>query len=525
MTTDDQAAGDDQPASFESRDPATDAVIGSHRIHTAAEVNDAVGRARVATEFWSALSFAQRSDRLTAWAGALTRRRKEFAELIHAETGKPRSDAQLEIVIAIEQLSWAARNARKVLRTRKVSAGLLGSNDAATVDYLPYGVVGVIGPWNYPVFTPMGSIGCALAAGNTVVYKPSEFAPGVGPFLVQTLGELVPEAPILQLVTGFGDTGTALCRAGVDKIAFTGSAVTARKVMHACADGLVPVIVEAGGKDPLLVDADADLSAAATAAVWGGLVNAGQTCVGVERIYVHHQVYDDFVDRVVGLAGQLRAEPGGKIGPMTTPGGPAVVRRHVQDALAHGASALVGGDISGGDISGDDISGGELAGAGRFVQPTVLVDVPEDALAVQEETFGPVLTIAAVPDMDEAVRLANASVYGLGASVFSRRRGAEIAGRLHTGMVSVNSVIAFTGIPALPFGGVKQSGFGRVHGADGLREFSTTRAVARQRFAGLLRVATFARTARTDRSLATISSLRRGRRHGPQTAERRRPSA
>ena len=505
-TTDPTAPGGDPPASFESLDPVTDAVIGSHRVHTAAEVNDAVGRARAAAEFWSALSFDGRSDRLTAWAGALTRRRKELAELILAETGKPRSDAQLEIVIAIEQLSWAAKNAGKVLRTRKVSSGLLGGNNAATVQYLPYGVVGVIGPWNYPVFTPMGSIACALAAGNTVVYKPSEFAPGIGQFLVQTLSELVPEAPILQLVTGFGDTGTALCRAGVDKIAFTGSAVTARKVMHACADGLVPLVVEAGGKDPLLVDADADLAAATEAAVWGGLVNAGQTCVGVERIYVHQQVYDEFVDRVVALAGQLRAEPGGKIGPMTTPGGPVVVRRHVRDALAHGASAVVGGEISGVD---------------RFVQPSVLVDVPEDALAVQEETFGPVLTIAAVPDMDEAVRLANASAYGLGASVFSRRRGKEIAGRLQTGMVSVNSVIAFTGIPALPFGGVKQSGFGRVHGADGLREFATTRAVARQRFAALLRVATFARTARVDRALATISTVRRAGRRASRAADRR----
>jgi acyl-CoA reductase-like NAD-dependent aldehyde dehydrogenase len=173
--------------------------------------------------------------------------------------------------------------------------------------------------------------------------------------------------------------------------------------------------------------------------------------------------------------------------------------------LAQGASAVVGGEISGVD---------------RFVQPSVLVDVPEDALAVQEETFGPVLTIAAVPDMDEAVRLANASAYGLGASVFSQRRGMEIAGRLQTGMVSVNSVIAFTGIPALPFGGVKQSGFGRVHGADGLREFATTRAVARQRFAALLRVATFARTARVDRALATISTVRRGGRRASRAADR-----
>ena len=489
-------------------DPATGELIGSYPIQQATEVVAVVARARTAADFWSALSFAERSQRLQGWAGVLTRRLADLADLVHAETGKPRSDAQLEIVIAIEQLSWAARNARSVLGGRTVSTGLLGRNQAASVRYEPYGVVGVIGPWNYPVFTPMGAIGSALAAGNAVVYKPSEFAPGVGRFLVDTVDQVVQEAPVLQLVTGFGETGSALCRSGVDKISFTGSAATGRRVMHACADGLVPLVVEAGGKDALLVDADADVPAAATAAVWGGLVNSGQTCVGVERVYVHERVYDEFVAEVAVRAGELRAGPGEKLGPMTTPTGGVQVRRHVRDALDRGARVLVGGEDGIGE---------------RYVQPILLLDVPEDAVAVTEETFGPTLTIAVVPDMDVAVRLANASVYGLGATVFSASRGRELARRLHVGMVSVNSVIAFTGIPALPFGGVKQSGFGRVHGADGLREFATTKAIARQRFGGPLTVSTFARTAGADRLLAAITSVRRGRRPLIRRRTHRRP--
>ena len=183
-------------------------------------------------------------------------------------------------------------------------------NYTASVEYQPLGVVGVIGPWNYPVFTPVGSIAYALAAGNAVVFKPSEYTPGTGAWLVDTFAQVVPEQPVLQLVTGFGATGEALCRAGVDKIAFTGSAATGKQVMHACADGLVPVIIEGGGKDALLVDADADIPAAADAAVWGGMSNAGQSCIGVERVYVHAQVYDAFLGEITTRVRDLRAGPG-----------------------------------------------------------------------------------------------------------------------------------------------------------------------------------------------------------------------
>ena len=498
MTTAMSATGPEIPyaqTSFESLNPATGEVVGTYAVHDEHDVRAAVERARGAAEFWSSLSYTERARRLDAWAGVITRRIAQLADVIHRETGKPHSDAQLEIIMAVGHIAWAARHARKVLRRRRVAAGPLNVNVSASVEYRPLGVVGVIGPWNYPVYTPMGSLAYALAAGNAVVYKPSEYAPGVGAWLVDAFAQGVSEAAVLQQVTGFGGTGEALCRVGVDKIAFTGSGPTGKAVMRACADGLVPVVIEGGGKDPLLVDRDADLGAAARAAVWGGMVNAGQTCVGVERVYVHADVYDRFLTEIRGQVGDLRAGPGARIGPMTMPGQLDVVLRHVVEAVQRGGIAIIGGI----DAVGD-----------RYIQPTVLTDVPEDSAAVREETFGPTLTVKRVPDMDEAVRLANASDYGLGASVFSRRRGDELARRLKCGVVSVNSVIQFIAIPALPMGGVKQSGFGRIHGADGLREFSYAQSVANARFRSLLPVSTFSRTAATDKVLVTVTTLMRG---------------
>src|SRR5918994_7030008 len=215
----------------------------------------------------------------------MAQRIDELTELMHREGGKPLDDALIEATTALEHLDWAARKAEKVLGPRRVSAGLLMANQAASLEYEPLGVVGVIGPWNYPILTPVGSIAYALAAGNAVVFKPSEYTPIVGQWLVDTFAEVVPEQPVLQAVHGLGDVGAALCRSGVDKLAFTGSTATAKKVMAACADTLTPVLLEAGGKDAMIVDADADLDAAAEACVWGALTNAGQTCVGIERVY------------------------------------------------------------------------------------------------------------------------------------------------------------------------------------------------------------------------------------------------
>ncbi|HYS35820.1 MAG TPA: aldehyde dehydrogenase family protein [Pseudonocardiaceae bacterium] len=488
-----------QAPTFDSLNPSTGDVVASHPVHSAADVEAAVDRARIAAEWWSGLGFAGRAERMRRWAGVLTRRMAQLADVVYTETGKPHSDGQLEIVLAIEHIAWAGKHAAKILGPQKRSPGLLMANYVATVEYEPLGVVGVIGPWNYPVFTPMGSIAYALAAGNAVVFKPSEYSPGVGAWLAQSFADVVPEQPVLQLITGFGETGAALCRSGVDKIAFTGSAATGKRVMAACAETLTPVVIEGGGKDSLLVDEDANLDEAADAAVWGGMFNAGQTCVGVERVYVHEKVHDEFVAKVLEKASDLRAgsDAGAKLGPITMPKQLTVIREHIADALAKGGKALLGGVDSVGE---------------RFVQPTVLVDVPEDSKAVTDETFGPTITIAKVRDMDDAVAKANATRYGLGNTVFSRRRGVELAKRLRSGMVSVNSVISFAGIPSLPFGGVGESGFGRIHGPDGLREFARSKAIARPRFRAPLQLTTFSRLEKTDKLVAKLVTLLHGKR-------------
>ncbi|MFI7116629.1 aldehyde dehydrogenase family protein [Amycolatopsis sp. NPDC049868] len=484
---------------FDSLSPATDEVVGTYPVHTKEDVRAAIARAKDAAAWWAGLGYDGRAERLRRWKGVITRRLPQLCQVVRDETGKPIADAQLESVLAIEHIAWAGKHARKILGKQRRAAGLMMSNQAATVEYQPLGVVGVIGPWNYPVFTPLGSIAYALAAGNTVVFKPSEYTPGVGKWLVDAFNEVVPEWPVLQLITGFGETGASLVTGGVDKIAFTGSTGTGKKIMAAAAETLTPVIIEAGGKDAVLVDADADLEAAADATVWGAFSNSGQTCIGVERVYVHERVHDEFVAKVVEKSKDVRAgsDAAAQYGPVTMPSQLSVIKRHIADAIERGGKALVGGV----DAVGD-----------RYVQPTVLVDVPEDSAAVQEETFGPTVTIAKVRDMDEAVEKANDTKYGLGSTVFSKSRGLELAGRLRTGMTSINAPLSFAGIASLPFGGVGDSGFGRIHGPEGLREFARPKAVARQRFTAPIVLTSFSRKEKTDALVAKLITVLHGKR-------------
>ncbi|MBQ0979153.1 aldehyde dehydrogenase family protein [Micromonospora sp. M61] len=463
-----------------STSPATGIEAGRLPIATEDEVRQAVDRARAAGEWWAGLGFTGRRDRLLRWRALLAKRIEQLAELVHVEGGKPVADAIVEIVTAIEHIDWAARNAGRVLGPRRVRSRLILAEFSGHLEYQPHGVVGVIGPWNYPVFTPIGSAAYALAAGNAVVLKPSEYTPAVGQWLVDSFAEVVPEHPVFTAVHGLGDVGAALCRSGVNKVAFTGSTATARKVMAACAETLTPVLIEGGGKDAMIVDSDADLDAAAEACVWGGMTNAGQTCIGIERVYAVDSVFDAFVDKVVARAGQLTVGPEGTdIGPITMPRQIDVIRRHIDAAIDSGGRAVLGGPS---------------AVQPPYVHPTVLVDVPEESAAVQEETFGPTLTISRVRDADEAVTRANALPYGLGGSVFGRRRAVAIARRLRSGMASVNSTLTFAGMSTLPFGGVGDSGFGRIHGEDGLREFGRAKAITRRRARSLLPSMTFERT-------------------------------
>ena len=331
-----------------------------------------------------------------------------------------------------------------------------------------------------------------------MVFKPSELTPAVGCFLADTFAEAVPAHPVLQVVTGDGATGHALCLAGVDKVALTGSPATGRRVMAACAERLTPVVLELGGKDAMIVDADADLDDAADQAVWGGMANAGQTCLAVERVYVVDEVYDRFVAKLVERASRIH--PGGgpdaDYGPITLPRQLEIIRRHLDDALARGARALVGGPD---------------AVHPPYVDPVVLVDVPADALVLREETFGPVLPVVRAGDAGHAVALANANPYGLGAAVFAGRRADPIARALRSGMTSVNSVIAFASVPSLPFGGVGDSGFGRIHGADGLREFARAKAIAKRRMRSLIPSTTFDRKPRHLKLMERFLRLVHGR--------------
>ncbi|MCA9673952.1 MAG: aldehyde dehydrogenase family protein [Kofleriaceae bacterium] len=451
-----------------SHDPATGEVVGTVPVMTADDVDAAVARARTAAATWSAMSYGEREAELARFRAGLAEACDDLAEVIARENGKPRVDAMTEVYMALSHLSHAARRAEKALKSHRVSPGLL-ANYRATISYHPLGVVGVIGPWNYPIFTPMGSIAYALAAGNTVVFKPSELTPLTGVKIAEIAARTLSIPDVFQVVTGAGATGAALARAAVDKIAFTGSAGTGKKVMQAAAERLTPVLMELGGKDPMIVTDDADVDKAAEAAVFGALTNSGQACISVERVYVHEAVYDRFVAKVVDEVRAVKVGgDDGNIGAMTSPAQVDIVRDHLTDAVARGAKVLAGGP--------DAISG-------NFIQPTVLVDVTADMKVMKDETFGPVIPIVKVASTEDAVRAANETTFGLGSSVFAGKKAKDIADRIRAGMTAVNSVMAFSAITSLPFGGVGESGFGRIHGDEGIREFTRTKATAEESFA------------------------------------------
>ncbi|MDN4472632.1 aldehyde dehydrogenase family protein [Demequina zhanjiangensis] len=483
---------EDTPATAQvtTRNPVDGTVVATYPIADHAAVAAHVDRARAGAAWWRDQGYRDRRAHLLRWKSAIANGAEELADLISAETGKPHGDALLEIMLTLGHLDWAAKNAERVLKRRKVKAGLINYNQHATVGYEPYGVVGVIGPWNYPLYTPMGSISYALAAGNAVVFKPSELTPGPAVWIAERWAEAVGHDVLLAL-TGDGGTGTALATSAVDKIAFTGSTATAKKVMASAAQRLTPIVAECGGKDAVLVAADADLEAAADFIVFGGMGNSGQTCVGVERVYVAESVKDSLVAKVVARAERLRTDgQDAHYGPMTLPSQTDVVAQHVNDALRTGSAALGGPDSI----------------KGRRIDPIVITDVDESSEAVQAETFGPLVVINPVANLDEAVDRANGTPYGLGAAVFTsnRRAGKAAAARLETGVVTINSVLGFAGVAALPFGGVKESGFGRIHGADGLREFSAAKSIAIQTRKAALNLLTLDRT---DKDMHTVSKM------------------
>ncbi|GAB3131445.1 aldehyde dehydrogenase family protein [Tsukamurella serpentis] len=466
-----------ESAELLSRDPSTGKPIGSVPIAAPEEVRSAVARVRDAATTWADLEARERRRHLDRWRRTIADRRGELLELLQAEAGKAPADALLEVNLALHHLEWAAVHSRRALAPQRVRSGLMMLGHTSTLVRRPYGVIGVIGPWNYPVYTPMGSIAYALATGNGVVFKPSEHTALIGQWLVDRFADAAPDHPVFEAVHGFGATGAALVEAGTDKIAFTGSVGTGRKVMAGCAASLTPVLMELGGKDAAIVDTDADLDDAADAIVWGALMNAGQTCAGVERVYAVDEVYDALLERITHRAGQIRAAI--DYGAITMPAQIDVIAEHIDAALTDGGRATVGGRES---------------VRSPFVDPVVLVDVPEDSAAVREETFGPVLIVNRADDVHDAISRANGTPYALGAAVFGRRRGRWIAEQLRSGMVSVNGVVDFGAVPALPFGGNGASGFGRIHGIPGLQEFTTCMSITERRLRLPVRPQRFSRS-------------------------------
>ena len=487
-----------QTAVFDKYDPKTGEVIAHYKNYSPDEVFALVDAAKAVSNRWQMLGFVTRKKVLLKWAAYLTKHQEEIAQLVASECGKPIGDASLEVSIAIDHLAWAAKHAEQIMQKQDRPAGLLMFNMKAQVQRSPLGVVGVIGPWNYPVFTPMGSIAYALAAGNTVVFKPSEYTPGVGVWLQESFNSIAPFADIFTTITGLADTGNALCTSAIDKLSFTGSTRTAKLVAAACATNMTPVVLECGGKDPVIVAADANIDRAVDATIWSAMANAGQSCIGAERVYVDERVADSFIAKAVALAETLHAgAPGeGNYGPATMPSQIKVISSHIKAAIKDGGSFAYGSMKSVQE---------------PFVQPVILVDVPEDSAAVREETFGPIIIINRVKSMKEAIELSNNSRYGLGANIWSKRQGKKIASQLHCGMVAINSTFSFAAISSVPFGGVKDSGYGRIHGPEGLLEYTYARTVVRTRINLPLKILSFKRTAGTDRLIVRASKFLKGR--------------
>ena len=483
---------------FNSYNPSNGEIIAPHPIYTSKEVSLIVDQARSASDGWIKLGFNGRKKVLLAWSSFIINNIEQISELITLETGKPLSDSRLEVSNAVNHIGWAARHAEEIMRTSHRAPGALMVNMAATVERSPLGVVGVIGPWNYPVFTPIGSIAYALAAGNTVVFKPSEYTAGVGVWMDESFNAVAPFADIFTTITGLAETGNALCTSAIDKLSFTGSTRTAKLVAAACATQMTPVVLECGGKDPVIIAVDANLDRAVDATIWSAMANAGQSCIGAERVYVDERVADAFIVKATALASTLKAgAPGeGSYGASTMPSQIGVIRSHIKAAIKDGGKFALGSMKSIQE---------------PFVQPVILVDVPESSTAVREETFGPIVIINRVSSMKEAIELSNDSRYGLGANVWSKRQGKKIASQLHCGMVAINSTFSFAAISSVPFGGVKESGYGRIHGPEGLLEYTFARTVVRTRFNLPLKILSFKRSASTDRIIVKASKFLKGR--------------
>jgi acyl-CoA reductase-like NAD-dependent aldehyde dehydrogenase len=458
------------PASLEIRSPASGALIASVPVTSASELAELAKRGRAAQPAWAELGAEGRGEILLALRGWLLRNSERVIETLGDETGKAYEDAQLELGYCLAALSFWAREAPRFLaeqRTLARSPLVLGRR--LVTRYVPRGLVGVIGPWNYPLINNFGDCIPALAAGNSVLLKPSELAPLSSLAIADALAECGLPAGVFAVAPGAGETGAALVDL-VDFVMFTGSIASGRKVAERAAARLTPVTLELGGKDAMIVLAGADLERAANVAVYYAMVNAGQTCVSVERLYAEASIYDELVAKLVAKVGALRvgapAGPGSvEIGAITAAPQLELIESHVADALEKGAKVLAGGRRS--------------PEPGQFFEPTLIVDVDHTMACMTEETFGPTLPVMRVEDAEQAVALVNDSRYGLSAAIFARdaEQGERLARRLRAGAVCVNdAAINYFALEA-PMGGLKESGLGVRHGAEGIRKFTTPQTI------------------------------------------------
>jgi len=445
--------------------PATGEVLAELACAGASDVQNAVLRAKQAQQQWERAPVSERIATLRRFQSLLSEQRDGVAALISREAGKPVVEALVtEILVVLDAAQFCIRNAHRFLREERLPHGnpVMKMKRGKLVRE-PFGVIGIISPWNYPFSIPAVETLAALVTGNAVVLKPSEFTPLIGMELQRLLlaAGLYPD--LLQVIVGEGPAGAALIEAPIDKLIFTGSVPTGRRVGEAAAKKLLPVVLELGGKDPMLVLDDANVDIASSGAVWGAFVNAGQTCLSVERCYVHRSLYQRFLEACRVKIAKLRVGNGIESeveqGPLISERQLRIVEDHVNDALRLGARLILGGK--------------RLTDLGpNFYAPTLLADVTQDMRVMREETFGPVLPVAAFESDDEAVHLANDSDFGLAASVWTRdrRRGEAMAARLKAGTVMVNDVISCFGIAEAPHGGFKFSGIGRTHGEMGMAE-------------------------------------------------------
>jgi acyl-CoA reductase-like NAD-dependent aldehyde dehydrogenase len=457
-------------------EPGSGKLVGEVRVATVAQVREATAASQAAQKAWAARSFKQRGQVLSRFQQLVLDRADELADLIVRENGKTRNEALFMEVLPVADLThYFARKSERLLRDERLPLHMF-PHKKSYLRFYARGVIGIISPWNYPFSIPAGDTVMALMAGNGVVLKPSEFTPLIGERLRAFLEEAGVPRGLVQIVHGKGDVGAELIKSGVNMVVFTGSVATGRKVNVAAAEQMIPCVLELGGKDPAIVLPDADLDTTALKVAWGAFANSGQTCASVERVYVHESIAPQLTDKLVKLAEGLRqGEPNSydvDVGAMTTQMQVDIVKRHLEDARAKGAKVLAGGEVK------------VYPDGGRFVQPTVLTGVTHEMAIMRDETFGPMLPIMTFRTEEEAVRLANDSPYGLSAYVFTRDKAKAdlIANQLLAGTVMHNDTLYTHAAPETPWGGVKASGLGRVHGKHGLRDLCEVRHVNLERF-------------------------------------------